>query len=219
MSEHRSRRRGPRKDPRTRKDRLIQTRVAGDLEETLKREAGRRRLSVSHLIRNVLEDSFHLVDTVVTEVDHIVQDSVELAQQVREDVRDLSRPPGRQARRSAPPVAAPATRGDGGGASAPAAAQAAAADAQASTGTQPPVPPVTPEAPLPPAPAPAPGPATPEVDPLGHIYAWNPVVLNRAARCVKCDAVLERGETGHLGLTQEPGSPPTWLCGDCLATL
>ena len=45
-----------------RKDRLIQTRVPRDLESTLKREARRRRLTVSHLIRNVLEDAFQLVD-------------------------------------------------------------------------------------------------------------------------------------------------------------
>ncbi len=65
-----------------RKDRLIQTRVPERLETTLKEEARRQRTSVSQMIRNVLEDTFHLVDDVVANVDQIVSDSVEFAQQV-----------------------------------------------------------------------------------------------------------------------------------------
>jgi ribosomal protein L18E len=48
-----------------RKDRLIQTRVPSDLDETLREAAREQRVSVSQLIRNVLEDTFHLVDGVV----------------------------------------------------------------------------------------------------------------------------------------------------------
>jgi hypothetical protein len=73
-----------------RKDRLIQTRVPRDLESTLKREAQRRRLTVSHLIRNILEDTFQLVDDVVANVDEIVSDSVELARRVRRDARRVA---------------------------------------------------------------------------------------------------------------------------------
>ena len=73
-----------------RKDRLIQTRVPRDLESTLKREARRRRLTVSHLIRNVLEDTFQLVDDVVANVDEIVTDSVELARRVGRDARRVA---------------------------------------------------------------------------------------------------------------------------------
>jgi hypothetical protein len=73
-----------------RKDRLIQTRVARDLESTLKREARRRRLTVSHLIRNILEDTFALVDNVVGGVDEIVSDSVELARRVGRDARRMA---------------------------------------------------------------------------------------------------------------------------------
>ena len=81
--------RPPRRGAR-RKDRLIQTRVARDLESTLKREARRRRLTVSHLIRNVLEDTFQLVDDVVDGVDGIVSDSVELARRVGRDARRMA---------------------------------------------------------------------------------------------------------------------------------
>ena len=73
-----------------RKDRLIQTRVPRYLESTLKREARRRRLTVSHLIRNILEDTFQLVDDVVANVDEIVTDSVELARRVGRDARRVA---------------------------------------------------------------------------------------------------------------------------------
>jgi len=68
-----------------RKDRLIQTRVPEKLEATLKEEAQRRRTTVSQIIRNLLEDTFDLVDGVVANVDQLVTDSVELAQQVGRD--------------------------------------------------------------------------------------------------------------------------------------
>ncbi len=72
------------------KDRLIQTRVPESLESALKDEAKKRRLSVSHLIRNVLEDTFELVDGVVAEVGNIVQDSVGLAERVRSDASRIA---------------------------------------------------------------------------------------------------------------------------------
>jgi hypothetical protein len=67
------------------KDRLIQTRVPENLESTLKEEAQKRRLSVSHLIRNVLEDTFNLVGTVVAGAERIAENSVEVAEKVAED--------------------------------------------------------------------------------------------------------------------------------------
>ncbi len=75
---------------RPRKDRLIQTRVPEDLETTLKEEAERRRLTVSHLIRSVLEDSFQLVDDVVSDFDKVVTDSVGLARNVSRNARKLA---------------------------------------------------------------------------------------------------------------------------------
>jgi len=82
---------------RPKKDRLIQTRVPRNLEATLKEEARRRQQSVSHLIRSVLEDAFHLVDGVVADVDEIVGDSARLARNVSRNARRLVAP------RSAPP--------------------------------------------------------------------------------------------------------------------
>jgi hypothetical protein len=87
--------------PLPRKDRLIQTRVPRHVEETLKREARRRRVTVSHLIRNLVEDTFQLVDGVVADVDQIVADSVHLARSVGATARRIAR------RRGDPPPAAP----------------------------------------------------------------------------------------------------------------
>lgn len=75
-----------------RKDRVVQTRVPRALEDTLKAEARRRRLSVSQLIRNVLEDTFELVDGLVADVDRLVGDSVDLARHARRNARRIGRP-------------------------------------------------------------------------------------------------------------------------------
>ncbi len=73
-----------------RKDRLIQTRVPREMETTLKEEAQKRRLTVSHLIRNILEDTFELVDGVVADAEEIVNDSVRLAKSVRQGAQRMA---------------------------------------------------------------------------------------------------------------------------------
>lgn len=88
--------------PGSRKDRLIQTRVATKLETTLKEEARKRRTTVSQMIRNILEDTFDLVDDVVANVDVIVSDSVDLAQEVGRAARGRRR--GKAARRRCNPL-------------------------------------------------------------------------------------------------------------------
>jgi len=45
-----------------RKDRLIQTRVDRRLQHVLQEEARRRRMSISNLVRGVLEDAFGVAD-------------------------------------------------------------------------------------------------------------------------------------------------------------
>lgn len=103
MSEQDSKapRRGRRPRPATeRKDRVVQTRVPQDLEATLKDAADHKRVTVSQLIRNVLEDTFTLVD-------HIVADSASIVNTVARDARRLAAnrrepaPPGTGASRGA----------------------------------------------------------------------------------------------------------------------
>lgn len=168
MSPESRRRAAARRTARPRKDRLIQTRVARDLESTLKREAERRRLSVSHLIRNILEDTFQLVDDVVANVDEIVSDSVELARRV-----------GRDARRMAGAVREAVAESDP--------SQEGGADEVASTSAA----------------------------SLEHVYAWNPVVMNRTAACAVCRATLARGAHAFMGLSDASDAPRTWLCATC----
>lgn len=73
-----------------RKDRLVQARVPRDLEQTLRAEAKRQRLSLSQLVRNALEDAFELVDGVVADVDQIVSDSFTLARNVSRNAQRLA---------------------------------------------------------------------------------------------------------------------------------
>ncbi len=85
----RGRRRGRLPSP-DRKDCLVQTRVPEGLDSALKEEARKRRVTVSQLIRNVLHDSFELVDNVVANVDGIVNQSVQLARAVSNDAQRIA---------------------------------------------------------------------------------------------------------------------------------
>src|SRR5262245_40869723 len=66
-----------------RKAKLIQTRVDDQLDEALRDAAKERRVTVSQLIRNVLEDTFHLVDTVVA-------DAAQLGANVKRDAKRVA---------------------------------------------------------------------------------------------------------------------------------
>ena len=118
-----------------RKDRLIQTRVDARLQKVLVEQARRRRMSVSNLVRGVLEDAFGLAD----------------------------------------PDVGPVLEG-----------------------------------PL--------APPEPEPD-LGHIYAWNDVVLGRGAACSRCATAIAAGDHALMGLSEDPTAPRAWLCPDCAQTL
>jgi hypothetical protein len=87
------------------KDRLIQTRVPERLKNVLEEEAAKRRLTVSHLIRNLLEDTLSIVDTVAAGAGSLVEGSRGFAEQVARDagriassVRQVVKP------RSVPPA-------------------------------------------------------------------------------------------------------------------
>jgi hypothetical protein len=72
---------------RERKDQLIQTRVPDDLSLTLREAAKQKRVTVSQLIRNVLEDTFDLVDDVVGEAVNlgsaVKRDALRIAESAR----------------------------------------------------------------------------------------------------------------------------------------
>jgi hypothetical protein len=163
---------------RQRKDRLIQTRVPQNLESTLKDEARKRRLSVSHLIRNVLEDTFNLVDNVVVDFDRVVNDSVEMAATLKRDAQRLA-----------------------------ATARGETAHREESRAGETVIE------------APAPADTAAEDGPLNQVYAFQELVLNRAAECARCEEIIQRGTRGYLGLTEDNEHPRIWVCADCLDAL
>jgi hypothetical protein len=164
---------------RQRKDRLIQTRVPQNLESTLKDEARKRRLSVSHLIRNVLEDTFNLVDNVVVDFDRVVNDSVEMAATLKRDAQRL----------------AATARGE-------TAHREERAEPEPEIVDEPP-----------------PEPEAPVEGPLSQVYAFQELVLNRPAECARCEAVIQRGARGYLGLNEDNSLPRIWVCAECLEAL
>ncbi|MCC6999756.1 MAG: hypothetical protein IT370_34455 [Deltaproteobacteria bacterium] len=83
-----------------RKGRLIQTRVAEPLDEALHEEARKKRVTVSQLIRNVLEDTFNLVDNIVTHSTQLGRTVTRDAQRLAASAQGIDRGP------AAPPVPA-----------------------------------------------------------------------------------------------------------------
>ena len=81
-----------------RKDQLVQTRVPGELSETLREAAKKNRVTVSQLIRNVLEDTFELVDNVVDEAVHlgntVRRDALRIAESAKGRGKRASSPAG-----------------------------------------------------------------------------------------------------------------------------
>jgi len=66
------------------KEKVLHTRISQDLEEQIRKEAGSLGVSVSNLVRNILSNTFDLVENIVT-------DSADISRSAR--------------RRSAPPAA------------------------------------------------------------------------------------------------------------------
>jgi hypothetical protein len=186
------------------KDRLIQTRVPERLESVLKDEAQKRRLTVSHLIRNMLEDTFDLVGSVVAGAGDIAKDSAAIAEQVAHDAGKIAatvRGAAKDAGKLANSVKEAVRSGT------------AAAEPRRPTADDELVG------------APEPADLRPDrsgeagLPNLGHILAWNQVVANQPVECAGCRAAIRRGGVAHLGISQNPGARPTWLCAGCLTRL
>jgi hypothetical protein len=68
---------------RHRQERWLHTRISPDLQEALKREARRRRLPVSLLVRHVLEGALDLVEDIVENSLEVARRSQHLARSVK----------------------------------------------------------------------------------------------------------------------------------------
>jgi hypothetical protein len=171
------------------KDRLIQTRVPQGLESTLKEEAEKRRLSVSHLIRNVLEDAFHLVGDVVSSAGRIAEDSVELAGQVAEEAGRIAK----TVRDATEEVRAGAAKAEPPDTQEKAAPSSTRVDDRSNLRAR----------------------ATARRRPVPEdVLGWQALVIHRPSNCFSCGRDLERGDSAHLAFTAVP-QPPLWLCVDC----
>lgn len=83
-----------------RKDSIIQARVPEELSEQLHAEAKRKRVTVSQLIRNVLEDTFDLVDDVVASTRTLGEVVARDARRIAESARGQREPVVRDALRT-----------------------------------------------------------------------------------------------------------------------
>src|SRR2546427_8147322 len=82
-------------DEKEKKEKVIHTRISESLDEEIRRRAGRLGLSVSNLVRNVLLNTFGLVED-------IVADSASIARSAqRENASDARHSP--RSRRGEPP--------------------------------------------------------------------------------------------------------------------
>jgi hypothetical protein len=86
---------------RRRKERILHTRISEDLAEDLRRVAEDLRVPVSNLVRNVLEETFSVVQTVTDNVGDLIEEVMDEAEAVRDRIRS------RQRRRHRAPFAAP----------------------------------------------------------------------------------------------------------------
>ncbi len=96
----RSDRRDSSERQRSKKERVLHTRISDQLDDSLRRAADEMRVPVSNLVRNVLEDVFTVVETVTENVGDLVSDIIDEADEVRER---LGRRKGRRHERDVPP--------------------------------------------------------------------------------------------------------------------
>lgn len=139
-------------EKKPKKERVIHTRVPEQLDAQLKDKAQGLGMSVSKLIRNVLTNTFDLVDD-------IVADSAEIARSTHNANR----------------------------------AQKETTDSTEIDETE--------------------NQSSPQV--LG----WQPAVLNLNAVCISCNAILPKGQSAHIGISDGPTSAPQIICNICIKEL
>lgn len=86
----------PRKPARSKKDKVLHTRVPEQVEAALRRRAEELRIPLSSLIRNILEDTLHFVDNLVSDglaiADTVRKDALHVARTAREGAEKLKGP-------------------------------------------------------------------------------------------------------------------------------
>src|SRR5258708_361947 len=176
-----------------RKDRLVQPRVPEVLDETLREAARKNRVSVSQLIRNVLENTFDLVDNVVTHTTGMTTELKLDAKRIADSAR--GRTPAKTKAEGGPSARAdrgPSKLTSERGASARATAERG--PSVRATAERGPSARATAER------GPSARPTAERGNARDQIYAWQDVIINRDASCSRCTRDLAKGERGSIGL-------------------
>lgn len=181
-----------------RKERVLHTRVSEQLSEDIRRLADDLRVPVSNLVRNVLEEVFTVVENVTDDVGDFFEDVVEEADGIRERIRNEqqnARESAREARkRHRTGRRRGSRRGDTSDVEDELKRDEAAEAGQTSKA----------------------GP-TPAAEPsASNVLGWQPIVLNQAVRCGRCEAELASGANAMMGITSD-GSRAQVVCPGCAA--
>lgn len=195
----------------------MHTRVSEQLSEDIRRFAEDLRVPASNLVRNVLEEVFAVVDGVSEDMGGLFDDLLSEAEGVRDRIRPDARA-GRRARRGRRRSGAgafdveeelrrdEAREAREAGASDAFTERAEAAGSAATEGAH--------------DGSGAGADAAAEEDPrtaaelFPEVLGWQPLVLNRAFECGRCQRALRPGESAFLGLGSA-GLTEIALCGRC----
>ncbi len=206
---------------RHRQGRVMHTRISEDLDDALRRAASDLRIPVSNVVRNILEDSFDVVETVTESVGSLVDDVVEGAhhfgsrfgddwkkeahdsvREARSEVRDRLR----KARVSLRDAKRDLRE-----------AQRSSRDAQHRSSRerhyerQGPDPSVEVETEAEAAPS-------RDLPEFPDVLGWQPLVLNQPQECAGCGRSMGKGDRASLGLSSE-GRPSAYLCELCVEAI
>jgi hypothetical protein len=200
---------------RGRKERVLHTRISEQLAEDIRRAADDLRVPVSNLVRNVLEETFSVVESVTDSLGTWLEDvATETGQPHRHRshrhrrrrwARHWAR--GRDGEAS-PSMAAPEEPAwENSWEESPAACpEAQPGEKAAPNGVA-----MAGEVPAEPA-----APSQPVHRPdFPEVLGWQPLVMNRRQACADCGRLLVRGDRAHLGLTQG-GVSGLVLCRACM---
>ncbi|HBZ68571.1 MAG TPA: hypothetical protein DEP35_01970 [Deltaproteobacteria bacterium] len=200
---------------RGRKERVLHTRISEQLAEDIRRVAEDLRVPVSNLVRNVLEETFSVVESVTDNLGTWLED-------VATEVGRGS--PGARRHRWARPRAREREGEEAAGGERDEAAwekpweepSPASPKKDPEDGLGAPSSPARegetpPERPADSGGAPSPG-GRPD---FSQVLGWQPLVMNRPQSCADCERLLVRGDRAYLGLTQS-GVSGLVLCRACM---
>jgi len=91
-------------DPRQRKERVLHTRISEQLAHDIRQMAEDLRVPVSNLVRNVLEETFSVVESVTDDMGDLLEDVIEQAERASDRIHHFQqRRKERETQRREPP--------------------------------------------------------------------------------------------------------------------